>query len=299
MIDHPDMHESASTTEFHGTTPAEEPAMGQGKLVLPAVPPEQLQPPPVYSDPRIQVPDFYTNPRMRVAPEMLIRHNSPPPPRSPLAKLAYFWRRDPAYKVLMIAVAMVVIAGLLLTTFVTSMLLHGFAAGVPVVQNPAATAHPVGTVDNKPTFPTPGGGDGSTVTSQPPMQSTPILQPTTPPIQPSPSPPSGTLAVQITNIPNHVRNNASVDVGVNTNQANISVSLVIYYSSFPYRGIAGPVTTDANGNATIRWFVFANAFGNRMITASVYAVARDQNGQAVRSQPVTVQISVQGGGGGM
>jgi hypothetical protein len=35
------------------------------------------------------------------------------------------------------------------------------------------------------------------------------------------------------------------------------------------------------------------------VTASVYAVARDQNGQIVRSQPATVQVSMQGGGGGM
>lgn len=290
MIDHPDMHE---------------PATPQQKLVLPAVPVAQ-QPPHVYTEPRIQAlseqqpPRVYSNPRMQIPPERLIRHNSPPPPRSPLAKLVYFWRKDPAYKVLLIAIAMVVIAGLLLTTFVTSMLLRGFASGVPVVQNPVAATQPVSSVDDKPTFPTPGGGSGSTVTSQPPMQNTPVLQPTTPPIQPTASPPaSGSLMVQITNIPSHVRNNMPVDVGVSTNEANISVSLVIYYSSFPYRGMAGPVTTDSNGNANLRWFVFINASSNRVVTASVYAVARDQNGQVVRSQPATVQISVQGGGGGM
>src|SRR5579863_776033 len=133
MIDHPDMHE---------------PATPQAKLVLPAVPAEQ-QLPPVYSDPRLQVPGNYSNPRMQVQPEMLIRHNFPPLPRSPLAKLVYFWRKDPAYKVLLIAVAMVVIAGLLLTTFVTSTMLHGFGgltSGGPVVQNPATTQL-VGTVD--------------------------------------------------------------------------------------------------------------------------------------------------------
>ncbi len=283
MINHPDMHE---------------PATPQQKLVLPAVPVAQ-PPPDVYSDPRINVTGVYTNPRMQAPPEMLSQHNAPLP-RSPLAKVVYFWRKDPAYKVLMIAVAMVVIAGLLLTTFVTSMVLHGFSAASPVVQNPVATTQPVGTVDNRPAFPTPGGGTGSTVTSQPPLQSTPILQPTTPPIQPTPSPPvSGTLSVQIVSIPNHVRNNAVVDVGISTNEANISVSLVILYSSLPYRGTAGPVTTDNNGSANIRWFVFVNAFNNRGATASVYAVARDQNGQFVRSQPVAVQISVQSGGGGM
>lgn len=281
MIDPPDTHE---------------PATAQEKLVLPAVP--NAQPPQdVYSDPRMQVPGVYTNPRMQVSPEMLIRHNTPPPPRSPLAKLSYFWRKDPAYKVLMIAVVMVVIAGLLLTTFVTSAVLHNFSANGPVVQNPVATTQPVGTVDNRPAFPTPGGGDGSTVTSQPPMQNTPILQPTTPPIQPSPSPPtSGTLSLQIANIPNHVRNNTVADVGVSTNEANVSVSLVILYSAFPYRSMAGPVTTDDDGYANLRWFVSINTFSNRMVTASVYAVARDQNGQFVRSQPATVQIITQGGG---
>ncbi len=285
MIDQPEMHE------------LEQP---QEKLVLPAVPSEQphlLQ--------QQQPPEVYTNPRLHVSQAMLIRHNTPPPPRSPFAKLVYFWRKDPAYKVLMIAVAMVVIAGLLLTMLVSSTLLHslgGFAAGGAVVQNPAGTAQPIATVDHKPAFPTPGGGQGSTVTSQPPMQSTPVLQPTStlPPPQSSPSPPpQGGLSVQITSIPNHVRNNTIVNVGVSTNAANAQVLLLIYYPAFPYRSTAGPVTSDGNGNANLNWFVSIRSFTNRVVEASVYAVVRDQNGQTVRSQPVFVQVYIQGGGGGL
>ncbi len=288
MIDHPDMHNSAAP---------ENPVKTQDKLILPA-PPEQLSPT-VYTNPRVPVQGVHSDPRMHIPPALLIRHQAPPP-RSLTAKLAYFWRKDPAYKVLMIAVVMVILAGLLLTTFATSTFLHGFGgfASGPVTQNPPAT-QPPGTVDNKPTFPTPGGGDGSTATSQPPMQSTPVLQPTTP-IQPTASPTSpttGNLTLQIVSIPNHVHNNSGVDVGVNASQANISVSLVIFYSIFPYRAQAGPVTTDNNGNATLHWFVFVNGFNSRGAIATVYAVARDQNGQIVHSQPSQVQISTQGGGG--
>ena len=283
MINQPDTHELG-----HLEQPQE-------KLVLPAVPSEQQrqlqqQPPP----------QVYTDPRLQVSQAMLIRHNTPLPPRSPLAKLVYFWRKDPAYKVLMIAVALVVIAGLLLTTLVTSSLLHGFSgfsAGGTAVQNPAATAQPARTVDNKPTFPTPGGGNGSTSTSQPPMQSTPNLQPTpSSPPQPSP-PPQGGLTVQISNIPNHVRNNTVVNVGVSTNSANSQVLLVIDYPIFPYRSTVGPATTDNNGNANLSWFVSIRSFNNRTVTATVYAVVRDQNGQTARSQPAYVQVILQGGGG--
>jgi len=273
-------------------TDTQQPAPPQENLVLPAVSPEQHQQ---------QQPSWgYTNPRIQVSPAMLIRHNTPPPPRSPFAKLVYFWRKDPAYKVLMIAVVMVVIASLLLTTLATTSLLHGFgglASGGSGVQNPGGTAQLVGTVDNKPTFPTPGGGHGSTVTSQPPVQSTPNLQPTSPP-QPTPGPQGG-LTVQITSIPNRVRNNTAVDVGVTTNGANLQVSLQITYTALPYRSLAGPVTTDNNGNANIRWSVNVYAFSNRTVTATVYAIVRDQNGQTVRSQPAYVLVTVQGGGGGL
>ena len=277
----------------HTDTDTQRPAPPQENLVLPAVPPEQQQQQPSWG---------YTNPRIQVSPAMLIRHNTPPPPRSPFAKLVYFWRKDPAYKVLIIAVAMVVIAGLLLTTLATNTLLHGFgglASGGSGVQSPGGTGQPVATVDNKPTFPTPGGGHGSTVTSQPPMQSTPNLQPSAT-SQPTTTPgPQGGLTVQITSIPNRVRNNTAVDVGVTTNGANLQVSLQIIYTALPYRSFAGPVITDNNGNAHIRWSVNVYAFSNRTVTATVYAVVRDQNGQTVRSQPAYVLVIVQGGGGGL
>src|SRR5204863_5173457 len=56
---------------------------------------------------------------MQVRPEHLIRHAALPP-KDPLARLIYFWRKDPAYKVLIIAVGLVLIAGLLFFSLVTS-----------------------------------------------------------------------------------------------------------------------------------------------------------------------------------
>ena len=300
MIEQPDTWQSDAqsamqpTTQIQGTgQPA--PATPSQKLVLPAVPTVPPVPPP-NSGPL--PPPMYTNPRVQVPPGMLIRQNTPPPPRSPFAKLVYFWRKDPAYKVLMIAVALVVVAAIVLTSLVSHALLHSSPPqNSTVVQNPSGTVQPNGTVDDKPTFPTPGGGNGSTVTSQPPPQSTPVIQPTQPP-QPGPTQPAGGLTVQITNIPGHVRNFSSANVTVNTSEANVQVVLVIYYTAAPYRSSAGPVMSGADGSANLHWYVSVFAMGKQNVTATVYAVARDQNGQTARSQAAIIQITTQGGGGG-
>lgn len=299
MIEQPDTRPPDSQAAMQPTTQIQgmeqpAPATPSQKLVLPAVPPVPPTPPP-NSGPL--PPRMYTNPRVQVPPGMLIRQNTPPP-RSPIAKLVYFWRKDPAYKVLMIAVALVVVAAIVLTSLVSNALLHGAGPSQsgPVVQNPSGTVQPSGTVDDKPTFPTPGGGNGSTVTSQPPPQSTPVIQPTQPP-PPGPTQPASGLTVQITNVPGHARNFSSVNVTVNTSEANVQVSLVIYYTAAPYRSAAGPVMSGPDGNANLHWFISVFALGKQNVTATVYAVARDQNGQTARSQAALIQIAAQGGGG--
>ena len=62
------------------------------KLVLPAYPDEQQN----------------INRKLHVPPEQLIRPSTSPPPANPMAKLQYFWRKDLAYKVLIIASATVI-----------------------------------------------------------------------------------------------------------------------------------------------------------------------------------------------
>jgi len=135
----------------------------------------------------------------------------------------------------------------------------------------------------------PGGGNGSNQSSQPPMQQTPALQPTATTTQNS-----GTLNVQFTNIPTQVMNGTTVKVGVNTGEPGASVQLVIHYNVQPYRASEGPQIADSSGNATIPWPVFASGFRQKLVQATVVAIATDQNGQQVKSQPATVQVLTNG-----
>jgi len=73
--------------------PDTEDQVPRGRLVLPAPPGEAQR---MYSD--IQ--------RTRLQTEQLIRRQAHAAPQGTVARLAYYWRKDPAYKVLIIALAM-------------------------------------------------------------------------------------------------------------------------------------------------------------------------------------------------
>jgi hypothetical protein len=257
-------------------TPEQELLNQREKLVLPALS-EEYSPRQISSPPRITLP---------TRPEQLIRRESVPP-QDLLARLRYFWHKDPAYKVLMIALVLILVAGGLFVSLLSNALLHNpgfFAADSSFSQTPVVSV-PKGTVDVRPTFAPPGGGKGSTTSSQPPAQSTPFLQSTP---QSTSTPGGGGLTVQITNIPSTVQDYHTVMVSVNTSQPNVTVSLYVVYNSAPYRGYAGPTMTDGGGNATLSWTpMIYKTTGGRAV---VVAVARDQNGQKVQSQPVSVLI---------
>jgi hypothetical protein len=246
-----------------------------GKLVLPTPPADEQR-------------MYHGGQKAQLRPEQLIRNRPQPAPKGAGARLAYYWRKDPAYKVLMIAMAMVLLAGIIFVSLASAAFLGNpnfFASSSS--QNIPRGANPTGTVDLRPGFPTPGGGNGSNQSSQPPMQQTPALQPTTDQQSPTPGG-GGTLTVQITNLPSPVANGSKVNVDVSTSEPGVSVLLVIHYNAQGGRTTAGPQTTDSNGNATIPWFVFV--FGQRNIQATIYAVATDQNGQRAKSQTFTVQV---------
>jgi hypothetical protein len=248
-----------------------------GKLVLPVPPAEEQQ-------------MYYGGQKAQLRPEQLIRRQTQSVPKGLGARLAFYWRKDPAYKVLMVAMSMVLIAGIIFVSLASAAFLgnSGFFASTSSPQAIPKGANPTGTVDLRPGFSAPGGGSGSNQSSQPPMHSTPALQPTT--NQQSPTPGGGgTLTVQIT-IPSPVANYSYVNVGVNTSEPGVSVLLVIRYSGQGGRSTAGPQMTDSNGNASIPWFVSSFSFGHKSVQAYVYALATDQNGQQARSQTVTVQV---------
>jgi len=266
MINQPDTQEQESQS---------------GKLVLPAPPAEEQQ-------------MYYGGQKAQLRPEQLMRLETEPAPKGVGARLAFYWHKDPAYKVLMIATTMVLIAGILFVSLASAAFLGNSSFLASTSSTPQAIpkgSNPTGSVNLRPTFPAPGGGSGTNQqSSQPPMRSTPALQPTNPTGQPSPIPGGGgTLTVQFTSIPSHIMNGSYVSVGVNTSEPGVSVLLVIRYSG-GRSTTAGPQMTDSNGNAIIPWFVFAYGNGQRNVQANVYALATDQNGQKARSETVTVQI---------
>jgi hypothetical protein len=260
MLNHPD---------------TERPIPSSGKLVLPDLFDEEQR---VSSDQH----------RAQFNPNLLIRQKTPPAPKKVLPKLAWYWRKDPAYKVFMIALAMVVLASVVLVSLVSASMFGRSSSGVGYSQTPPAKVVPNGPVDLHPAFPTPGGGNGTGQSSQPPAHSTPSLGPTTtgqPTMQPG-----GQLTLQIVNYPATVTNNSRDDITVTSSQPGVSVYLQIRYNVQPMRASAGPRTTDANGNATIPWSVFILSFGRKNAQATLTAIATDQNGQRVSSSSVVIQV---------
>ena len=213
------------------------------------------------------------------------------------------WRKDPAYKFLFIALGVVLIASILFIAFAGSTVASIFnQSGTGTTQTNTGGPSGQGTVDTHPQFPTPGGNTGVTATSQP--VSTPTTLPTpsptvanpTPTTQPSPTPtPNSQLTLQIVNAPGQVSNNSTVTLNITSSQPDVQVTLTITYDVPPYFKQLGPQTTDNNGNASFQWNVQVHFLGRNQGTARIVATGRNQNGQAVSSQMVTVKIVGRGG----
>jgi len=261
----------------------------QGKLVLPAYPEEEL---PAYTNAQAAGPNSS-------GPYQPYPYKAGPAPKKTLTKIGYYWRKDPAYKVLMIATVILIIAGFIFVSLATAAFLRNpnlFGSSNTTPQNPTGPSS--GGVDLRPTFPTPGGGSGGNTSSQPPLQSTPALPATatpggTPTPQPSPTPGSGgSLTVAITSIPAQVSDNSTVPVGVMTNEAGATVRLQVNYNAYPYYYTSEAQVTDQNGNATLYWNVQVSTVRFRHVIAKVVAVATDQNGQFATSSTSIVDVIV-------
>jgi hypothetical protein len=248
------------------------------KLVLPTYPDEQQN----------------INSKLHVQPDQLIHPTAAPPPTNPMAKLQYFWRKDPAYKVLIIASATVIVASIIFTilgsiTFLQNS--NGTTQDVTIPQNPPTGVPASGTVDLHPTFPTPSGSNGSTTSSQPPAHTTPTLEPGVPtPGQ------SGSLIVAITNPPVVVANGSKVTVNVATNDIFAEVRLQVDYNAPPFSYASPLYSTDGSGNANITWRVHVHGGGLDPVTATLVAIAIDSsNGQQNSSAPVVIRVDTTGG----
>lgn len=200
------------------------------------------------------------------------------------------WRKDPAFAVLSVALALVVIASLVFVSLGVSALTGG--GGGPAWTS-AMTEHPAlptptGTLDAKPKFPTPVTGKGSSTSSQPGAGPTPNLQPT-----PNNPDDQGTLNVQIVDVPNVVNNRSQVQVDIQTSEPDVDVRLQVTYDAAPFYYTSSGDTTNGNGNATLDWNVrVRSTFNGNNATATVIVVATDQNGQQATSDPVTVEVAM-------
>lgn len=202
--------------------------------------------------------------------------------------LGKFWqlvRKDPAYRLLLVAVVMVLISSIVFVSFASSL----FFAPAQNPSPPSLSVTVTGTVDLHPTFAPPHGGQGSTTSSQPPKHATPSLV-NDPGMTAQATPPTGgTLAVEIAGIPLQVPNNTTVPVTILANQPGVSVRLFVQYNVAPGFFSSGAQTTDGGGTATLSWRV--RVIGTRTAAiARVTAIAQGRNGQQATSQTVTVQI---------
>jgi cytoskeletal protein RodZ len=242
--------------------PGPEPA--QEKLILPG-----------YSEQQQYQPGSYTQ-RVFVHPDQL-RPQMPPTSTNPLSKLGALWRADPAYKVLIVATVMVLVAGIIFATFLVNTFAQS-SASTPKATIPAKVVSnaPTSTTNRPPTFPTPSGGQGSKQASSQPPASAPVVLPTlTPSNQPTQPTTTQNLQLQITNIPQQVRNNSDVQVTVMTNQPGVSVQLQATFDNSVITNSAGPQQTDANGNVTLNWHVADVSFKQSFV-ARITAIATAQ-----------------------
>lgn len=257
----------------------------QEKLILPAYQ-EDVASPSADAQTSYMQPGQWPSPAYRdpIRPEQLVRPRPGAPPDKPIAHFAQQVRTDPAYQILTVAIVIVLIASVALVVWAGTLLSSGPVQGSTAPQNGGKPA-------------TAQAGVAATATAQPtailqPI-STPIPSPTVAPIvtqAPSPSPVvGGPLTLSVVGLPQTVANGSVLSVAVMASQPNVSVRLLVSYSVPPYVYASAANTADANGNVMLKWRVRVIVFGNQA-DARVIAIARDQHGQQVQSQPVDVQI---------
>lgn len=127
-------------------------------------------------------------------------------------------------------------------------------------------------------------------TSQPIPQPTPQSSAGPTPVQPTQP---AALTLQITNCPQKVNNNSDVPVTVTANRSGVNVQLIVTYDVLSDIFRSQVVPTDNNDVAVLTWHVgLVTSVVSGLLGAHVTAVAKDQNGQQVQSQTVTVQVAL-------
>ncbi len=226
----------------------------------------------------------------RIRPEDMVRRPQSSLPSNPIARIGHLWKNDPAYRVLFIAISVVLLSSLTC-----------FAVFASMFNQPSSSHNTPGNGTNTQQAVNAGGTSTSSPTSA--VTPTPTsVSTSTPTPAPTPTPVSVSLtSVQITSNLGTVKNNTTVPVNVTTDGGSgVTVHLSIVYKydpPFPTGSTTtatDPQVTDTQGQATILWKVDAFSGGvppGVTVTAQVTAIAQDQQGHAVQSTPVTVKVS--------
>lgn len=293
----PEPGQHAQPTDFFSDATIAGPALPPDMSTMGAyVPPMTPQQPDPYG---YGPPPSSMHPQDRMQSGYLVRPQTAEalPPGSLPTKLAYLWRKDPAYKVLFMAIAAILLCSIVGATMLFTAFSHSAGPqqgniGAPGPGEPTPTPGGNGALPQPTPIPSPTAVPTPTPLPMPTVVPTPTVIPS-----PTATDNNGPLIVQITNLPTTVDNHTTVPVTVNANQPGTSVSLtVFYFGAQPVTFQAGPQSVDANGNTTFDWNIEESGFGSffkRHVTARVVANAQDQNGNTANSNVVTVQVNMQ------
>jgi hypothetical protein len=265
------------------------PTPSQDKLILPAQPAEpelatiaegqQTSP----QGAAASYANYAPLPQNLAGPAPLVHYTPiPPVPRGPMARLGYYWQKGPAYRFLLLSIALVLLASVAFALVLGNYLTQGpgnspspnQAQGPGLHGRPTATAHAQ-----------------VTATPAPQPSPTPMQQPTQEPTDtPDPTQPTtGQLSVQIINAPGTVNNGSSVQITV-ASQPGATVRLSVRYQAAPFIGGGATALVGDSGTTQLRWNV--RVISAQDTSAQLTIIATDQNGQSTQSAPVTVQINV-------
>ena len=254
-----------------------------------------------------QPPSYAYSRKKSLRPADLVRRPSSSAPfTSPLNQIVMLWNKDPAYKVLFIAITTILVSSIVCIVIISHALHSGstppaqtaqITTNNPQTSTPTATnlsptvSQPIQTIITPTTAP-------STIAPAPTptTEPTPVPAPTpTPTIEPTPVPtptPSTNQPLQVTldDIASPVKNNTTVAITVTTNQPDVEVQLFITYTVYPVQSVSEAQTTNNEGQVTFDWMVRVRLNNNRNATARITAIARTKNGPPVSSQTITVEI---------
>jgi hypothetical protein len=224
--------------------------------------------------------------------------NQPPhstPPANPLARLTHMWRTEPAYRLLMIAITVVLISVLVL------FIALGALGNRPIASNqqqgpmlnlgthPQETATAIATQQVAPTPTAAIPAVEPTSTAAPTPTPAPTMTPTAGPT-PTATPDDGVLTIEITHIPQSIKNHTTVSVTVKTNRPQVLALLTVNYTLNSYT--SAPKTTGGDGQASLTWQVEIFSLSGQTQEQATLKASAQYNGQQVYSQPVTVMVDM-------